>query len=349
MPRPRNLLPRHYGWGKSSALDRAIQSRALTHQVWNTTTESFCSKNKYRGREVKTLDFHRVLGHFLHDGDRLLVAHIPSIIQKLHNLAEIMLDLDGFRFYGCSLLLIYDGDKEAQDHFARHANPHPRGDIGGAKLERVDEGEDEWVDIRHRPSRITPIPNDGDPSESPSAATTTRRSKSVEYDPVQHRHRRRAGSGASSSHLVPHTHDHPDAHGRRQPDAANTKRLRGEVNIRVVDFAHTTTGRDFLPFPPDHVDPPEKQLGKGYDTQVDPETGLNLARFPPKHLGRPDMGFVFGLKNVCAALEAIWREEAGDEVVDEWLEGMENGHVFRKAFGESQGEGESDAEAELST
>lgn len=252
-----------------------------------------------------------------------------------------MLDLDGFRFYGCSLLLIYDGDQEAQDHFARHASISTAtqdqgqdhiakaGGVGN-RLERVDEGEDEWVDIRHRPSRPTSILQEGElPVE-----LAARRSKSVEYDPIRHRHRRTA-STSSSTHR-------PTISGN------NTKRLRGEVNIRVVDFAHTTTGRDFIPFPSTHVDPPEKTLGKGYDTQIDPETGLNFARFPPKHVGQPDMGFVYGLKNVCAALEGIWRGEAGDEAVDRWLEVMENGHVFRKAFGEGVDE-ESYPEGELST
>lgn len=266
----------------------ASLSLRLTHgvQVWNTVTSSFTSKNKYRGREIKTPDFHRVLHHFLHDGDHLLVAHIPVIIQKLHNLAAILLKLDGFRFYGCSLLLIYDGDKEAQDHFARHSSSSREGEV---LMEQAEE-EGEWVDLRHQQGSTAQL----------DKREVGRRSKSVE---THHHH-----------------HHHHHRNSRRPPDASNTRRLRGEVNIRVVDFAHTTTGRDFVPFPPGHVDPPEKQLGKGYDTQLDPQTGLNLARFPPKHLDSPDLGFIFGLQNVCAALEGIWRTESGDTVVDRWIE-----------------------------
>lgn len=226
-------------------------------------------------------------------------------------------------------MLIYDGDKEAQDHFWRLSNGNTAG-VGagpGTKLERVDE--DEWVDIRHRPSRTHATTKDEQHDIDQTRTSSARRSKSVEYDTISHRSRPRRGS----------------AHSHQAPTASNTKRIRGEVNIRVVDFAHTTTGHDFIPFPPTHVDPPEQKLGKGYDTQIDPDTGLNLARFPPKHLHQPDMGFVFGLKNVCAALEGLWRDAAGDQEVDRWFGGMENREVFFKAFGQ---DGELQ-EGELST
>jgi inositol-hexakisphosphate kinase len=298
--------------------------------VWNTVTDSFSSKNKYRGREIKTSDFHRVLAHFLHDGNRLLVDHIPSIIQKLHNLAAIMLTLDGFRFYGCSLLLIYDGDKDVQDNYSKQAIITNRNRKYGGLGEL--EEEDEWVEIRHRPTRSgNPEDLEGD------VQARTRRSKSVEVH-----------STSRSRHTEihsRHSHDHASGHGhgRRRGShdgSASSRKLRGEVNIRVVDFAHTTTGLDFIPFPSSHIDPPEKDLGKGYDTQIDPDTGLNMARFPPKHPNRPDMGFIYGLQSVCQALTGVWEEEVGREVVEGWTEGMENGDVFERAFDGGKGDGE---------
>jgi inositol-hexakisphosphate kinase len=224
-----------------------------------------------------------------------------------------MLSLDGFRFYGCSLLLIYDGDKDAQEHFAKHARPQTK---GGNRLGVLEE-EDEWVEIRHRPSRSRAP----DPDEVMHEKSRARRSKSVEISGSTSRHRRSSSNQRQRDHAASGT-------------AAGTggRRLRGEVNIRVVDFAHTTTGLDFIPFPPDHVDPPEKTLGKGYESQIDPGTGLNMARFPPKHPHQPDMGFIYGLQSVCAALSGVWREEVGEEVVRDWMGGMENGNVFEQAF-----------------
>jgi inositol-hexakisphosphate kinase len=231
-----------------------------------------------------------------------------------------MLKLDGFRFYGCSLLLIYDGDKDVQDDYSKHSNtrinPHSRlGRLG------VLEEEDEWVEIRHRPSRSTATENEVD-------VARTGRSKSVDLN-----------STSRTRHESSHTHQRQQGKRRGSHDGfTSAKKLRGEVNIRVVDFAHTTTGLDFIPFPADHVDLPEKQLGKGYDTQIDPETGLNMARFPPKHPHSPDMGFIYGIQSVCKALKGVWVDEVGAEQVEEWMEGMENRDVFDNAFTGDQGE-----------
>ena len=94
-----------------------------------------------------------------------------------------------------------------------------------------------------------------------------------------------------------------------------SKRKRGEVNIRIVDFAHTTTGTDYLPYSNSSEDPEGWSAtetimsGKGYQAPVDPETGLLYARFPPKHSELPDLGFLFGLKNLYSSLVTIWEEE----------------------------------------
>jgi len=47
----------------------------------------------------------------------------------------------------------------------------------------------------------------------------------------------------------------------------------------------------------------------GYQADVDPETGLIRARFPPHHPEQPDLGFLFGLKNIASSLEQIWNDE----------------------------------------
>lgn len=284
--------------------------------MWNHATQTFVSKNKYRGREIKTSDFANILRTFLDDGDRILTAHIPVLIQKLHNLAAIIIKLGGFRFYGCSLLLIYDGDKEAQDLFARQRNEISKGDeeVGtgdGGRLSMVKEETS-------RPVEISPSPG--------------RRSRSVDHH--SHSHLRRLGhhSHHSHSHSSNRSSPHPDNSSTPKPTPLHTKkpshRLRGEINLRVVDFAHTTTGVDFIPMIPNpHED--IQALGKAYDTLFDAETGLALARFPPKHKNRADMGFIFGLKSVVSALRDIWSEEVGTEDFGE----LENADVFERAFG----------------
>ena len=92
------------------------------------------------------------------------------------------------------------------------------------------------------------------------------------------------------------------------------RRKRGELNIRIVDFAHTTTGLDYLPYSADLAiggggETLEVCSGKGYQADVDAESGLIYARFPPHHPEQPDLGFLFGLRNLSETLHRIWDEE----------------------------------------
>ena len=234
-----------------------------------------------------------------------MIDHIPIIVRKLHHLASIIYSLNGFRFYGCSLLLIYDGDAEVQGHYSRHVRS--MGSI-------PEEQEDQFDTLT-----ITHADRSGRTSASQGAASQARRSRSVDLDTNRdHPHRR-------------HSHSHSHSHSRKPK-----QKIRGEVNIRIVDFAHTTTGinRDILPMPKDYEQ--TGQLGKGYDTKYDLETGLALARFPPRNPDRPDMGFLFGIKSVCEALTEIYVNHESSQGLsrDRWWDGTEDRvrTVFEKAF-----------------
>ncbi|KAL1405756.1 inositol polyphosphate kinase kcs1 [Vanrija albida] len=232
---------------------RTLGVRMCGMQVWNNETQQFTSKNKYRGRELKTTDFPRVLGKFLSDGDEVLADHIPFLMQKMYNLATILSTLNSFRFYGCSLLLIYDGDKEVQSHFSKHVHraPHER---SGSLFS-------------------------GLPQRRMSMTTGTRRSRSADV-------------AADGKQAPVHTH----------------RKVRGEIVVRIVDFAHTTTGQDIkFPYPKGVKDPPD--MGKGYLPLYDEASGLALARFPPVHFKEPDLGFIFGIRSVVGALKEIYAGE----------------------------------------
>ncbi|OCH95976.1 SAICAR synthase-like protein [Obba rivulosa] len=240
---------------------RTLGVRVCGMQVWNHATQSYVTQDKYKGREVRPEDFPAVVASFLHDGERLLVHQIPVILRKLYALARIVNRLKGYRFYGCSLLMIYDGDREAQEAFRASVLDHP-----SARSKRGESLE------RQLDSRAA---YDGHPDHPPLRRT---RSEDLLVGPVA--------------------------------DRSSRRRKRGEVQIRLVDFAHTTTGRDWLPYPPPGgADTDEVTSGKGYHAPVDPETGLIYARFPPHYPDEPDRGFLFGLKNLAETLEKIWNEE----------------------------------------
>jgi len=231
----------------------------ILRKVWNNVTQSYETQDKYSGREVRPDEFDSVLRSFLHDGQRLLAYQIPILLQKLYALARIIHRLKGYRFYGCSILLIYDGDAESQEAFRSSVLEHPS-------------------------------------SRSKRGESLERRSASQSHDraPLRRSHSEDLLFGSVTKRL--------SGRGRK----------RGEINVRIVDFAHTTTGRDWLPYSEaaDHDQPLEVySSSKGYQAEVDPDTGLLYARFPPHYPDQPDRGFLLGLKNLTASLEEIWNTE----------------------------------------
>ncbi|KAF8631253.1 hypothetical protein AX15_002580 [Amanita polypyramis BW_CC] len=231
---------------------RSLGVRVCGMQVWNHVTQSYVMQDKYKGREVRKQDFGSMLASFLHNGKRLLTYQIPVLLEKLYALAHIINRLKCYRFYGCSLLLIYDGDRESQDAFRSIVSEHPSSrSKRGESLERRSLS-------RNQPEKL-------------------RRSYSEDL-------------------LVGPVGKQPG--GRRK---------RGEIIVRVVDFAHTTTGKDWVPYPAKERD--SMFNGEGYEPELDPETGLLYARFPPHHPEQPDRGFLFGLKNLAECLENVWNEE----------------------------------------
>ncbi|KAH7343856.1 hypothetical protein B0J17DRAFT_644241 [Rhizoctonia solani] len=266
---------------------RSLGVRICGMQVWNTVTQSYVTQNKYTGREIRAEDFQSTLASFFHDGERLLVYHIPLLLQKLYTLARIIHRLKGYRFYGCSLLFIYDGDREAQDAYIRAASENPSS--------RTKRGES----LDRENGRLV---------EADTTRKTLRRT-------------------ASEDVL-----DGPSA-------KRSGKRKRGEVNIRLVDFAHTITGKEITVVPPEHEDD-EQAKSKGYGTIVDP-SGRLYARFPPHRPEEPDYGFLFGIKNLSSTLCAIWNEERKrrhkrSNIVQLPALPNEGKQIFDEIFGTSQ-------------
>ncbi|KAJ4471579.1 SAICAR synthase-like protein [Lentinula aciculospora] len=242
---------------------RSLGVRMCGMQVWNVKTQSYITQDKYIGREIRPEDFPAKLALFLHDGDRLLAYQIPVLLQKLYGLARIISRLKGYRFYGCSLLFIYDGDHETQQAYKDLVLETPTSrSKRGESLER---------------SATTSSPDT-------SSSRKLRRSHSEEYllGPIQ----------------------------KRSVD--KDKRKRGAVDVRLVDFAHTTTGRDWLPYPEDfdkHFPHEVTTSSQGYNADIDPDTSLIYARFPPHYPEEADKGFIWGLKNLSLALEQMWNNE----------------------------------------
>lgn len=89
---------------------RKLGVRVCGLKIWNQTY--YITRDKYFGRRVKIgWQFTRVLARFIYDGQRIasIIMQIPRLIRQLDTLAIEISALKGYRLYGSSLLLMYDG------------------------------------------------------------------------------------------------------------------------------------------------------------------------------------------------------------------------------------------------
>lgn len=102
----------------ANTTSRELGVRICGMQVWNASKESYVFHDKYFGRNVKAgQEFKSALRQFLYDGSELssILRHIPTLLEKLEQLQNIVFRLRGYRFYAASLLVFYDGDQTDQD------------------------------------------------------------------------------------------------------------------------------------------------------------------------------------------------------------------------------------------
>lgn len=91
---------------------KELGTRVCGLQVWNRATQKYFIKDKYFGRRLRSgSPFAKALAKFLYDGTDCfsIIRKIPQIIRLLQELYSYFQDLKGYRMYGSSILLMYDG------------------------------------------------------------------------------------------------------------------------------------------------------------------------------------------------------------------------------------------------
>ncbi|GAA5879565.1 hypothetical protein JCM3774_000287 [Rhodotorula dairenensis] len=300
-------------------------------QVYKVAEDRYDFQDKYFGRKIKIDQFPAVLASFLDDGEQILAYHIPHILRQLYRLAAIVFGLDRFRLYAASLLFIYDGDPEVQAKYKRSvleelAEPNAETSGGLRSLSSsLPNQQNGWAGAAglssHSPvlerssamrgggggrPRAMSVGNNVDDDDDEDGAGHVSRSA----------HASLPGGGHSEdpTRHGDHRHHH---HQQQQQRAGQTPRrerprhrsrpknarVPGAVTIRLIDFAHCTTGDDFVP--PDEV----ARLGLDLEPGEVAPDGRIVARFPPTHPNQPDLGFCLGLRSLCAALKMIWADE----------------------------------------
>lgn len=92
---------------------RKLGVRVCGLQVWELQRQKFFTKDKYFGRQIaRGFQFAKILAKYLYDGytTHSILIKIPGIINQLQELYQFFINLDGYRMYGLSILLMYDGN-----------------------------------------------------------------------------------------------------------------------------------------------------------------------------------------------------------------------------------------------
>ncbi|XP_068144579.1 papilin isoform X2 [Drosophila tropicalis] len=81
-------------------------------QTYQADLEQYAKRDKYWGRELNEGGFKQALHDFFYNGFRLRIRVIRKILQRLLQLRRVIEKQSSYRFYSCSLLIVYEGFEE---------------------------------------------------------------------------------------------------------------------------------------------------------------------------------------------------------------------------------------------
>ncbi|XP_068899102.1 uncharacterized protein Ip6k isoform X1 [Tenebrio molitor] len=94
----------------AASTSASLGVRLCGMQVYQAESQIYCKKDKYWGRELNEEGFKNALCTFFDNGFGLRVSVIQQVISKLEQLRRVIEKQSCYRFYSCSLLIVYEGN-----------------------------------------------------------------------------------------------------------------------------------------------------------------------------------------------------------------------------------------------
>ncbi|XP_066140215.1 uncharacterized protein Ip6k isoform X1 [Euwallacea fornicatus] len=93
----------------AASTSASLGVRLCGMQVYQTDTDFYYKKDKYWGRELNEEGLKNALRRFFNNGSGLRIFVIKKVLAKLEQLRRIIEKQSCYRFYSCSLLVVYEG------------------------------------------------------------------------------------------------------------------------------------------------------------------------------------------------------------------------------------------------
>ncbi|PIK33503.1 putative inositol hexakisphosphate kinase 3-like [Apostichopus japonicus] len=98
--------------------------RACGMQIYRPDKGRYICRNKYYGRRLSEEGLRQAVEEFVFNGNRVRVEVIEAIMKEIQGLIETLSELDSYRFFGSSLLIIYEGsDNYCGSNFDTNVSP----------------------------------------------------------------------------------------------------------------------------------------------------------------------------------------------------------------------------------
>ncbi|KAG7189682.1 hypothetical protein KM043_017353 [Ampulex compressa] len=102
----------------AASTSASLGVRLCGMQVYQADTDHYVKRDKYWGRELNEEGFKAALYRFFHNGFCLRRVVIERVISRLEQLRRAIERQSSYRFYSCSLLVVYEGYHN--DELTRH-------------------------------------------------------------------------------------------------------------------------------------------------------------------------------------------------------------------------------------